>query len=852
MKTFVARFDLLDNFTAKFDALQKKINAITDNRYTIGFDIDSGALQQTQELGKKLQESTAGITKTTENATVATKKHAETQKTAGKSVEQHTSATQKAGSAIDALKTKYEGITDSVQKFTGSLAAMATGGAIAGLSYISAAQSNLEVEDTIKAIAGNRKNLVSEEQIRQYVKSFSGSGWTSTSKIAETVETAYLYGGKLARGQRGLDQAAAAEKVAFANQESLGGMTGADLMRLAALYKDELRPSMEAEFRKATAEVAGTAGYEGMIKTAKGRLKLLEREAETIDIKVAMDERPWAVAQQNISDLRKAVGESIAGPMSTISKHVAGIAKSMKEVPGFAKILGWVAILITLAGAASMLIGIFTPLASAIMGVSGATSIATLASKAFGVNMLTTGSKLASFTSLLLSPYTILFALAAIILVVAYKTGVLSAAWDKFTKSAMGGDILSSIAAIADVIGLVIDKFSEWYEASGRSQLLSYFMFLVEVLGNAYDFMDKIYGMTKSTTGNPLLAGIIALASTPLALYAGGVKASTGVDVSDLLGAILRLASGRITPFLSKIHEVLKKALSLFEWLYGLFQSFWSWIKTAMPGAEKEAARKQYIQTATKEGVYYSSGDWFKLDETGKKTGMRANEFGIKPSAKLLQQYETYQELPGFAEEIADAVKRGLIDFADTIKTAMIDALKDIPGMDLLMEAIENLQTAIEDLKRWIAENVPSGNPVMAFLGDAKDTAVESLTNPGGPVGAAVDTVFGSHASGATFTRSGYFRGNVHAPEEIIPQATASKGPGPISRALEALDSAGLGGTSAGNAYEVHIHNENKFDFAGAKLDAGFDLNKLMKEIDTRIERGSVKAVLDALGQRRT
>jgi hypothetical protein len=52
--------------------------------------------------------------------------------------------------------------------------------------------------------------------------------------------------------------------------------------------------------------------------------------------------------------------------------------------------------------------------------------------------------------------------------------------------------------------------------------------------------------------------------------------------------------------------------------------------------------------------------------------------------------------------------------------------------------------------------------------------------------------------------------------------------------------------------YEVHVPNENKFDFVGAKLDAGFDLNRLMKEIDTRIERGSVKAVQNALGQGRT
>jgi hypothetical protein len=107
------------------------------------------------------------------------------------------------------------------------------------------------------------------------------------------------------------------------------------------------------------------------------------------------------------------------------------------------------------------------------------------------------------------------------------------------------------------------------------------------------------------------------------------------------------------------------------------------------------------------------------------------------------------------------------------------------------------------------------------------------------------------YAVGATFKKDGLFAGRVHAPEEIIPQATAQRGAGPIARALDTL----YGVTSAGRASsspspEVHVHNTN--DFSGMRVSSDIDIEKLMKEIDRRIESRSISAVHKAMGQRRT
>jgi len=70
---------------------------------------------------------------------------------------------------------------------------------------------------------------------------------------------------------------------------------------------------------------------------------------------------------------------------------------------------------------------------------------------------------------------------------------------------------------------------------------------------------------------------------------------------------------------------------------------------------------------------------------------------------------------------------------------------------------------------------------------------------------------------------------------------------------MEALDgSARSANPLSGVNPEIHIHNENRFDFAGAKIDSAFDIAGFMREVDKRIEVGSKKAVERAIGQGRT
>jgi hypothetical protein len=519
-KTFTTRFDLFDNFSQKYAAIQKLIQSITQTTHKINFDIDSGMMQQTQELNNKLEGSVAGITKTTEAAKSATKGHAEAQKEAGKQTEQHMASTKKAGNVISELKSKYEGLTSSVMKFAGSLAAMATGGAVAGLSYISAAQTNLRIQDTVEAVSGNRKNRVSAPQLESFIKSYSGSGWTSSGKISETVEAAYLYGGKKARGQKGLDLAEAAEKIAYAKQESLGGMTGTDLMRSATIIKGKLRPQQEAEFRTATANVMGLPGYESMIKTASGRLKLLKKEAEEINIKAEMDKRPWAVAQQNISDFKKAIGDSIASPMGKISVLIAKVAKSMKDVPGLAGIIGWAAILMSLAGAASMGIMILTPLASAIMMVARSQRVAALATWAWNT-ALTVAKFLNPFAPIIIAA-TVIIGLFGFL---AVKSGALNALWKDLGKIWKDLTHSKSEKVLPD-IGKIIGKID-------------------------------LSGVFKTAVLGPL--GLIGAGSDDIKekIWAGMMGLLNWVRTSF--------------PFLSKIHDVMKKIHSIFEWIYSLW-----------------------------------------------------------------------------------------------------------------------------------------------------------------------------------------------------------------------------------------------------------------------------------------
>ncbi|MHB8120471.1 MAG: hypothetical protein ACYDHX_17430, partial [Methanothrix sp.] len=126
----------------------------------------------------------------------------------------------------------------------------------------------------------------------------------------------------------------------------------------------------------------------------------------------------------------------------------------------------------------------------------------------------------------------------------------------------------------------------------------------------------------------------------------------------------------------------------------------------------------------------------------------------------------------------------------------------------------------------------------------AKDTEDKSLILSGGEG-------FGSgNAAGITFTKTGFYAGKFHGPEETLSRAATIKGPGTIARALDALNNARASSAPAGGATEIHIHNQN--DFSGMKVSSDIDVEALLRMIDKRIESISLETVKKSLGQRRT
>jgi len=104
-----------------------------------------------------------------------------------------------------------------------------------------------------------------------------------------------------------------------------------------------------------------------------------------------------------------------------------------------------------------------------------------------------------------------------------------------------------------------------------------------------------------------------------------------------------------------------------------------------------------------------------------------------------------------------------------------------------------------------------------------------------------------SAQEGAKFNRGGLLKAIVHAPEEIIPQAIAQKGPGPISRAIEMLQLRGIRSAERSETNNNHVYIQGA-QIRIDKVASDIDINRLLNLVDKQT-RESIK---NALAQRRT
>lgn len=101
------------------------------------------------------------------------------------------------------------------------------------------------------------------------------------------------------------------------------------------------------------------------------------------------------------------------------------------------------------------------------------------------------------------------------------------------------------------------------------------------------------------------------------------------------------------------------------------------------------------------------------------------------------------------------------------------------------------------------------------------------------------------YAVGATFNKGGLFAGLVHEKEEIIPQAIAQKGTGPLSKILGDLQQSGQG--PSGRSVNIHVEEQLRVEVINPVVPdtgAAYQLTDIMKrQLDSHIEQTIMRKV---------
>jgi hypothetical protein len=277
-------------------------------------------------------------------------------------------------------------------------------------------------------------------------------------------------------------------------------------------------------------------------------------------------------------------------------------------------------------------------------------------------------------------------------------------------------------------------------------------------------------------------------------------------------------------------------------------KDFMGALRDLVPGAAKENKRQEIENLAKAEGLAFNA-------VTGQFSDILTKNVRTPSDPKTLQAFDEWKRLPDFAQSIADAVSKaisgikieGIQTLVDRLQS-LTDALNnfEIPGVGKIGD-IGSVVTP-ESKVYW---PIDGGEPITVAewekLSPGERTSGEYKYDSSGK------NPFERFDAGGIVHTKGF--GILDPGDEIISPATATRGPGPIERALDALYGvtarSGVPSTALDSRpVEIHVHTSN--DFSGMKVSSAVDVDRLMREIDRRIETGSLAAVQKAIGQRRT
>jgi hypothetical protein len=263
--------------------------------------------------------------------------------------------------ALKGIQDQAKSLNDSVGNLVGSFAAMAGGGAIAGLSWKEAVQSGISADQLYEKFDRSKSFGVSGDKLKTWSESFEGVGYTDPNDMRQMADTVYNYGGKSMKGDKGLKIAEEMARVQAGRAEGLG-LSPETFMRLMSSSGP-----LPALLKGKMSDALGAAGVtDPGLNSKKGRERLLESYAGSKSIQEGIDSQPWIAATYAIEDMQKAVGKSLIPTMDYFCKTFTNVVNVLKDIPAVPQFIGIAGIGIALVGTFSLLSAV---LGSAVAGV---------------------------------------------------------------------------------------------------------------------------------------------------------------------------------------------------------------------------------------------------------------------------------------------------------------------------------------------------------------------------------------------------------------------------------------------------------------------------------------------------
>lgn len=715
------------------------------------------------------------------------------------------SMTSKMTSAFSSVKSSLTDLQSSIQNMATSLAGITIGGAVSGLAWKQSAEYNLINEQIERAITNNKKLGISYKELQDFSKEQAEKGEGTRQDTAKELYSVLMAGQKYIKGssREKIEQADAVTDFFFSQQELMAQeqITSAEQLmqrvtmqtgKMGGRFGIRLQTAMgasESDMTSAKKRVEMILEAGAKVKMTKSDLTPEDRAA---GIKSEMEKRPWEQAIVNISALKNAIGDSIAGPMTIVTGLVANFVGFLVKIPGAPLIIGLSAAFLALASVVSLVYSILVPFKAAMLAINAATGIGTALNWLFvGSKQAQTASTLASTTASVMATgamegeflatqmttYATNMSFGARLRLIGAKVWDTAASWANAAANFLG---ISSLLGLTGATTVATGAMSGLAVAEGL--VLSPILLLVGaglILAGVFAVILAKAGVLK-----PLLEGISKIkwgkvfgdlvegdfSGAWKKLTKGFELPSLGEAFKNLFGgtsivAVLNKTFGiplnTMIKWLDFIHNGIKKFTDIMSELWSSIKAGFQWVKDGL-GITKQEKKTKMETAAEKLGA-----KWFDENSSSAKSGASwYTGSGWYKDQKKMPATET-TGLESLREKYEKAPK-GIFD--------------GIPGMSLLTETLSKLITAIEKWKIPSTQdlNTATNNAISSNSGlfdtsnmSEKERKEETFWDASKREGMVLlsNLGFPTAASGGLITKAGLLIG--HENEPIVPAEIA-------------------------------------------------------------------------------